>query len=132
MKIELGMSAEYTKTIIDEDVGIFAELTGDYNSLHFENNDIFPDSGGRRVVHGMLVGSLFSGVLGGILPGDGTIYLEQSCRFVRPTFIGDTVRIVVTVDEIINVLKGIYRLETTAYNQDSEVLIEGYAIVKAN
>lgn len=78
----------------------------------------------------MLSGSFISTVLGTKVPGPGTIYLEQNLKFRKPVYINDTVTARVTVCEIINSEKGIYKLETTITNSSDEIVTEGYAIVK--
>jgi 3-hydroxybutyryl-CoA dehydratase len=127
--LSIGQTASFSKTISECDVYGFAGITGDYNPVHINaieaKNSIF----GKQVVHGMMVGSLFSTILGTILPGPGTIYLEQNLKFLRPVFFHDTITATATVKEIINPEKGIYKLETKAYNQDAICVIDGYAVV---
>ena len=127
--LSIGQKASFTKTIAECDVYGFAGIVGDFNSVHVNaveaKNSIF----GKQVAHGMLVGSLFSTVLGTELPGNGTVYLEQDLKFLKPVYFGDTITATVIVKEIINPEKGIYKLETKAYNQDDICIIDGYAIV---
>lgn len=132
MIIQIGQKASISKTISESDVYCFAGLVGDFNSAHL--NQVFAEKNifGNRVAHGMLVGSLISAVLGTKLPGEGTIYLEQNLKFKKPVYFGDTVTATVTVDEIINSDKGIYKLNTIVENQKNEVVIDGYAVVMFN
>ena len=130
MALNIGMSASISKTISESDILNFADLVGDYNSVHLDEEKAKESIFGRRIAHGMLVGSLISSVIGTKLPGDGTIYLEQNLKFQRPIYISDTITALVTVNEILNEKKGIYRLDTVVMNQNEEVVINGYAIVK--
>ena len=130
MELNIGMSASISKTISENDILNFADLVGDYNSVHLDEEKAKESIFGRRIAHGMLVGSLISSVIGTKLPGDGTIYLEQNLKFQRPIYISDTITALVTVNEILNEKKGIYRLDTVVMNQNEEVVINGYAIVK--
>ena len=130
MELNIGMSASISKTISESDILNFADLVGDYNSVHLDEEKAKESIFGRRIAHGMLVGSLISSVIGTKLPGDGTIYLEQNLKFQRPIYISDTITTLVTVNEILNEKKGIYRLDTVVMNQNEEVVINGYAIVK--
>lgn len=130
MELNIGMSASISKTISESDILNFADLVGDYNSVHLDEEKAKESFFGRRIAHGMLVGSLISSVIGTKLPGDGTIYLEQNLKFQRPIYISDTITALVTVNEILNEKKGIYRLDTVVMNQNEEVVINGYAIVK--
>ena len=127
--MKIGEFASISKTIAECDVYGFAGIVGDFNSVHV-NSEVAKDSiFGNRVAHGMLVGSLFSTVLGMKLPGPGTIYLEQKLEFKKPVYFGDTITATVTVSELINEKKGIFKLETKAINQNGECVIDGYAVV---
>jgi 3-hydroxybutyryl-CoA dehydratase len=79
-------------------------------------------------VHGGLISSLFSTVLGTELPGYGTIYLEQDSKFIKPVYINDTITATVIVDEI-NLEKNRVKFQTIATNQHGETVVTGYAIV---
>ena len=126
--INIGDSAFVVKTIKNKDVLNFAKLVGDFNPIHVEEeagkNSIF----GRRVVHGALVSSLFSGVLGTELPGLGCVYLKQETKYTAPTFINDTVTATVTVTEI-DREKGRVTLKTDAVNQHGVLLCTGFALI---
>lgn len=129
-KIEIGQSADFTKTITETDVYNYAGICGDFNDVHI--NKIRAEKGifGQRVAHGMLVGSLISTVIGTKLPGSGTVYMEQDLKFKKPVYFGDTVTATVTVTDILNEKKGIYKLSTLITNQHGDIVIDGYAIVK--
>ena len=127
--LQIGQTASFSKTITESDVYIFAGIVGDFNSVHVNEVEAGKGIFGRRVAHGMLVGSLISTVLGTMLPGPGTIYIEQDCKFLAPVYFEDTITATVTVEEVINADKGIYRLETMASNQDRKKVIDGYAVV---
>jgi len=129
-KLEIGQKASFSKTISETDVYGFAGIVGDFNSIHINEEEAKKSIFGKRVAHGMLVGSLISTVLGTRLPGEGTIYLEQEIKFLNPVFFGDTVTATVQVVDIINEGKGIYRLETQIYNQQNVMTHDGYAVVK--
>lgn len=129
MDIQVGQTASFAKTISESDVYGFAGLVGDFNSAHLNRVEAEKGIFGGRVAHGMLVGSLISTVLGMKLPGAGTIYLEQNLKFKRPVYFGDTATATVTVMEVVNAAKGIYRLDTKVTNQMGEVVTDGYAVV---
>ena len=96
--MEIGQKASFSKTITEGDVYSFAGLVGDFNSVHVNLIEAEKSMFGKRIAHGMLVGSFISTVLGMYLPGPGTIYLEQNCKFKNPVFMGDTITATVTVD----------------------------------
>lgn len=128
-RINKDDTASFSKTITEHDVYGFAGISGDFNSAHINQIEAEKGPFGKRIAHGMLVGSLISTVLGTKLPGNGTIYLEQNLKFKRPVYIGDTVTATVTVSEIINKEKGIIKLDTIVCNQEGEIVVDGYAVV---
>lgn len=127
-EIKVGDTAEFTKTITEADVGLFAGITGDFNPAHV--NQVWAE-GTRfkgRIAHGMLSGGMISTVLGMYLPGPGTIYLSQELRFLAPVRIGDTITARVEVQELIQD-KNRVRLRTTCQNQGGTIVVDGTAIV---
>ena len=128
MKFKPGDTASLSKTIRDEDIRAFAELSGDFNPVHLDNEFARTTRFGRRIAHGMLSASLISTVLGTKLPGQGAIYLSQTIQFLAPVFPGDTVTAKVTVTKI-KEGKPILTLETVCENQRGEILIRGEAVV---
>lgn len=128
MAIQVGDTASLSKTITDEDIRTFADLTSDHNPMHLDDEFAGKTKFGRRIAHGMLSASLISAVLANQLPGRGTVYLGQSLQFVAPVFPGDTVTARVTVTKI-REDKPIVTLETLCLNQNDETLIKGEAVV---
>jgi 3-hydroxybutyryl-CoA dehydratase len=126
----IGMKEEFTKTILESDVALFAGISGDMNPIHIDAVTAKKSIFGERIVHGALVSGLISAVIGMKLPGPGTIYLEQDSKFKMPVKIGDTITASVEVVEIINPEKGILKLSTKCINQKDDIVIDGYAIVK--
>ena len=107
--------------VTKEKVEEFAKYSGDYNSLHtdeeFAKNSIF----GARIAHGMIFGAIILKILGTNFLGEGTIYLEQNLKFLKPIYIGETVQIEVKIlGKKEN--KPIYSLSTNVYgiNKNSE------------
>jgi acyl dehydratase len=128
--MKLGDSAEITKTIEQADVDAFADLTGDHNPVHVDEEFAKTTRFGRRIAHGMLTASLISSVLANKLPGEGSVYLGQTLKFVAPVFPGDEITARVTVKEI-REDRPIVKLETVCLNQRNEVVIRGEATVLA-
>lgn len=95
--IALGDNASFERTFSEEDVNDFARLSGDVNPLHTDEAYARTTVFKKRVVHGMLVGSLCSFLVGMHLPGKKCLYLSQTLRFKKPVFIGDTVTVKGTV-----------------------------------
>lgn len=126
--MHVGQSAEFTKTLSESDVYLFAGITGAQNPMQV--NDIYARNTRykERIVHGMLTSSLISTVIGTQLPGNGTIYVEQVVEFKAPVYFGDTVTAIVEVSDIY-LEKNRVRLRTYCKNQDDEVVVDGYAMV---
>jgi 3-hydroxybutyryl-CoA dehydratase len=128
MAINVGDTASISKTISDEDIRTFAELTGDNNPVHLDDEYASGTRFGGRIAHGMLSASLISTVLGTKLPGTGVIYLSQNLRFTAPVYPGDTITARATVSKI-RTDKPIATLETVCTNQRDEPVVTGEAIV---
>jgi 3-hydroxybutyryl-CoA dehydratase len=126
--IQVGDKGSYSKTISDEDVKRFAEITGDFNPVHvdeeFAKNSLFKE----RIAHGFLTGALISTVFGTILPGPNTIYLNQELNFKAPVKIGDTITAECEVLEK-NDAKKIMKFKTEVKNQEGKVVLDGQATV---
>ncbi len=128
MALQVGDTASQSKTITDADIHTFADLVGDHNPVHLDDDYARTTRFGRRIAHGMLSASLLSAVLANQLPGRGTVYLSQTLKFVAPVFPGDTVTARVTVTKVRDD-KPIMTLETVCTNQRDEPLIKGEAVV---
>lgn len=128
MNFKVGDTATLTKTITDADIHTFADLIGDHNSVHVDDEFAARTRFGRRIAHGMLGASLISAALGEKLPGRGTIYLSQSFKFLAPVYPGDTVTARVTVVKV-REDKNILTLETVCEKQSGEQIITGEAVV---
>src|ERR1043166_7261632 len=126
--MKVGDSAAITKTIEQADIDAFANVTGDQNPVHVDEEFAKTTRFRQRIAHGMLTASLISAVLANKLPGEGSVYLGQTLQFVAPVFPGDRVTARVTVKEI-REDKPIVKLETICVNQRDEVVIRGEATV---
>lgn len=126
--LEVGQTAEFTKTISEADVYAFAGITGDFNPVHVDQVAAEASMFGGRIAHGMLTASLISTVIGMKLPGPGCIYMSQSLRFNAPVRFGDTITAVAEVREK-NVEKNRMTLATKCVNQKDEVVAEGESLV---
>jgi 3-hydroxybutyryl-CoA dehydratase/enoyl-CoA hydratase len=128
-ELKVGDKASRSKMFTDDDVKRFAEVSTDKNPIHLDaeyaKNTIFK----QRIVHGMLVGSLFSGILGCDLPGEGTIYLGQTLSFKAPVPLNEQVTATVEVLSI-REDKPIAIFKTTCVDSQGKVVIEGEATVR--
>lgn len=129
-QIQVGNVGTFTKTISECDIYSYAGITGDFNPIHINEEVAERSIFGHRIAHGMLVGGLISTVIGNVMPGHGAVYLEQNLKFRAPVYIGDTCTAKVTVLELVNPEKGIFKLDTKVINQNGTVVSEGYAVIK--
>lgn len=128
MTYEVGQSATRSKTFTDEDVRLFAQVSGDENPVHLDDAYAATTMFGKRIVHGMLSASVISALLANDFPGPGTIFLGAELKFKKPVFIGDTVTVTATVTKFRDD-RGILTLETTCTNQDGDTVITGESVV---
>ena len=129
-EIQVGQSASLTRTLMPEDVKLFAVLTGDLNPS--VTNPAYAESGLFRevIAHGMWSGSLISTVLGTQFPGPGTILIDQSLHFARPVTIGDTITITLTAKQKFDHNKHVV-LDCVCTNQEGMQVVRGTAEVLA-
>lgn len=125
----IGTETSLSRTITEDDILLFAVVSGDKNPLHLDAEYAERSIFGKRIAHGFLIGSLISAVLGNDLPGPGSIYLGQTLRFLAPIHIGDTVTVVVKVVAL-REDKRIVTLHTNCTNQHGTLVLSGEATVK--
>lgn len=127
-EINIGDFETFDKTISESDVYLYAGITGDFNPAHLNDQAAQKTIFKKRIAHGLLTAGLISAVLGTILPGPGTIYLEQSLSFKKPVYFGDTITAKVTViDKLVD--KNIIICETVCLNESNQVVLTGIAKV---
>lgn len=128
-ELQVGQRASVKKAFSGADVAQFADLSLDKNPIHLDEDFAANTVFGRRIVHGMLVASLFSGILGQKMPGEGTIYLGGTIQFVGPVFIDEPVTAFVEITKI-REDKPIVTLKTWCENSNGETVVDGEAVVK--
>jgi len=129
---KVGDSAKFTKTISEEDVMKFAEVSGDYNPIHVNPEYAKTQLFGKQVAHGVISVGLISASLGVHLFGPGILYGEQTVRFIKPVFFGDKLTAVATVKEKFTKKDGklkFIKCTTQVFNQEKELITDGEAVV---
>jgi 3-hydroxybutyryl-CoA dehydratase len=126
-EMKVGDVAEFSKTISESDIYLYAGVTGDFNPAHINEAYASKTFFKTRIAHGMLVAGFISAILGTQLPGPGAIYIRQELNFLAPVRVGDTITARAEVIEII-AEKNRVRLKTTCVNQDGTLVLEGEAI----
>lgn len=129
-EISLDQTAEYVRTVTERDLILFAAVSGDVNPVHLDEEFAKTTRFGGRIAHGMLTGALVSAALACVLPGPGTVYLNQSLRFTAPVRLGDTVTIKLKVTGKRDGRRFV-TLECEAVNQSGETVATGVAEVIA-
>lgn len=128
MDLKIGDTFSTERQITDALIRQFAELSGDHNPIHLDDEFAASTRFGRRIAHGMLSGALISAVLGYEFRERRIVYLSQALCFVAPVFVDDTITTTATVTNI-REDKPIVTLETTCTNQRGETTVTGDAVV---
>ncbi|WP_027002891.1 MaoC family dehydratase [Hugenholtzia roseola] len=127
--LEVGNSYRLPFSYTQEQVNRFAEVTGDNNPLHSDEAYAATTPFKRPIMHGFLGGSVFSKIFGTLFPGEGTVYLSQNLRFMRPMFVDTPYEAVLTISEI-DREKHRATVQTQVIDVNSgKATIEGEAIV---
>jgi acyl dehydratase len=126
--INIGDTFEHHFSFSQEDVVLFAQVTGDNNPVHLDEayaaNTIFK----RPIIHGMLGATVFSKVFGTMFPGEGTIYLNQSLQFLRPMLVDIQY---VAQFEVVEIDREKHRatITTIVVNDEGKKVVDGSAIL---
>ena len=126
MNVTVGQRAQRSLSLTAAHVKTFAELTGDYNPLHFDEAFAARTKFGRLVVQGGLTTGLLHALVAMDLPGPGTVFLSQNWKFTAPVYIGDTITAAAEVLSVHNT-KPVTQLAIRVTRQTGEVVLEGEA-----
>lgn len=126
--MEIKETYEYQFSFTQDDVNSFSKVTGDNNPIHINEEIAKKSVFKKRVIHGFLSGSVFSKVFGTIWPGNGTIYLSQTMKFIKPMYTKEKYWAKFEVVEILP--KNKFLVKTTIVDTDNENTIEGEALIK--
>ena len=129
-ELALGQKASFSKQVTEQDVVLFAAVSGDVNPVHLDEDFAAGTIFGGRIAHGMLTGAVISAALAMELPGPGVIYLGQTLRFTRPVKLGDRITVHLEVTDKRDD-KHIVKLDCKVTNQEDKVVASGEAQVMA-
>ena len=126
MHVNIGQKATRSLTLTADHVKTFADLSGDYNPLHFDESFVAKTKFKRLVVQGGLTTGLLHALVAMDMPGPGTVFLSQNWKFTAPVFIGDTIT---AEAEVISKheTKPVTQLKIKITRQDGEIVLEGEA-----
>ena len=127
--LTVGQRETLMKTVMDDDVIAFADLSGDRNPVHLSDHFARKTRFGERIVLGLYTASLISTVIGMYLPGPGAVYMSQTLNFKGPVKIGDVINVVVEVVELTEKGRRV-RLHCECL-VDGKVVLDGEALVMA-
>jgi acyl dehydratase len=127
-KIKIGDETRYFRVITSEDVRKFGELSGDMNKAHFDPEFAKTTVFKTPIVHGMLVGSLFSRIFGTDFIGEGMIYCNQSLKFLKPVYPEMKLEVVAKVIHI-DYDKNRVIFSTEIFNEHHECMVTGEAML---
>lgn len=127
VKIFKGFKATMTVKVTDQMVRQFAEMCGDFNPIHLDEEYAKKTRFGRRIAHGMIVGALFSRALNETMGGGG-IYLGQNMKFTSPVYIDDEITIELHVTNM-RTERGLANVETLAKKTNGEICVKGEATI---
>jgi 3-hydroxybutyryl-CoA dehydratase len=124
----VGQTVTYHQLIDDKTVRGYADITGDHNKIHVDDAFAAKTKFGQRIAHGGIMFGMISKVLGGQMPGLGTVYLSQLVNFHAPVFINDTVTLEATITALLP--KHVAKITTILKKQTGEIVVDGVSTVK--
>lgn len=127
-QLSVGDFAVSTHRITESDAAAYAQVTDDYNPIHFDDDYAAATPFGRKIAHGMILAGYLSGVIGIQLPGPGSLYETQTFRFLRPVYFGETITSRVEVVALFPERNRV-RLKTECFNQDGVCVLDGEAVI---
>lgn len=126
MGVHVGQKASRTMTVTSDHVRTFAEMTGDFNPLHFDEAFAAKTKFGRLVAQGGLTTGILHALVAMDMPGPGTVFLSQNWKFTAPVYIGDTITAEAEVLSV-HATKPVTQLRIVVVRQDGEHVLEGEA-----
>jgi 3-hydroxybutyryl-CoA dehydratase len=126
--LKVGDTAEFSKTVSETDIYLYAGIIGDFNPVHINEDYAKKTLFKTRIAHGMLTAGFISAIVGNQLPGPGSIYIKEELNFLAPVHIGDTITARVEIIEII-AEKNRIRLKTSCKNQNEVLILAGEAVI---
>jgi 3-hydroxybutyryl-CoA dehydratase len=123
----VGYKANETIKITDKMVQQFAEMSGDFNPIHLDDEYAKTTRFGRRIAHGMILAALISRLLNEKI-GSGGIYLAQTLKFVNPVYIDDEVTFEFEITKL-HKSRGLGVIETNVKNSQGDFVLKGEATI---
>ena len=125
--LHIGQEASIKKILREEDVIKFAQVSGDFNPVHLNENFAQKTIFKKRIAHGFLTASLISTVIASDLPGPGSIYLSQTLKFLAPVYFNDEIIVKVKIIELNKEKKRVKLL--TECTKNNALILAGEAVI---
>jgi len=124
----VGQTYTFSEVVDDKLVRGFADVTGDHNPIHVDDEFAKKTKFGQRIAHGGILFGIISRALAMEMPGPGTVYLSQLVNFRAPVFINDKVTLEVKITELLPKNGG--KISTVIKKESGQVVMDGEATVK--
>ena len=126
MELEVGQTAHREMAVTADMIQAYAEVTGDYNPLHFDADFASKTRFGSLIAQGGIATGLLHALVAMDMPGAGTVFLGQEWKFTKPVYIGDVIRAEATVTSV-RLDRGIANMDFEIKNQRGEIVLTGSA-----
>ena len=123
--ITIGMNVSYSQTITDADIRSFANISGDRNPIHLDEEYAKKSRYKKRIAHSLMTASYFSALFGTKIPGEGCVYVFQSLNFKRPVYINDKITATIEVVDIDKIKRRVFF--NTICKVKNKIVINGEA-----
>lgn len=125
------IGSEFTEefSYTQNDVNTFADISGDKNPIHLDENFAANSIFGKRIIHGYLGASIFSKVFAMSFPGEGTIYLKQDLKFLKPMFVDVNY---IAKFKVLDIISEKHRslVLTEIFDFDQNIVVSGEALIQ--
>ena len=125
---KVGDTASMIAEVTDKVIAEWADLTGDYNPVHMDDEYAEKTRFKKRIVHGLFCQGMVSNLIGNVLPGNGSILINEKINYNRPVYIGDRIECICTINNIIED-KNRFIIGFDCINQNGKNVLDGEAEV---
>jgi acyl dehydratase len=126
LDLTVGQVASRSMNVTSEHIRMYAEISGDRNPLHFDEDFASKTSFGRLVAHGGITTGILHALVAEDMPGPGSVFLSQNWKFTAPVFIGDTITATAEVVSV-HASKPVCELKIRVERDAGETVLEGEA-----
>lgn len=128
MDLQVGQTASRELTVDEAKVRSYAEITGDRNPLHFDEEFVRRTRFERLMAQGGIATGLLHALVAMDMPGPGSVFVRQAWNFPAPVYIGDTIRAEATVKSV-RPKRNMAELDFEVKNQNGDIILQGDALV---